>query len=508
MDLEQWLGERTFHHSQFSDVGHLVKLKKAQGQTISLCFPCLNEQKTIGKEIRVLKRALMEHQPLLDEILVVDSGSTDRTCRIAARHGAAVHLASDYLPEMGSLRGKGENLWKSLYLAKGSILVWVDADIRNIHPKFVYGLVGPLLMEPEIGYVKAFYRRPIRSGHRLRPGGGRVTELLVRPFLSLLYPDLSMLAQPLSGEYAGRRSVLEQVPFLSGYPVEVGLLIDIEQRFGIQSIAQVDMDVRVHRNQSIDRLRSMSCAILAVLMMRSEQLGKLALLEGLGHEINLVRKDGSAYIRATEEIRGQQRPAMISVSAYRRQRGIPDDDLAVIENADRRKPTARLMNIAQLFRESLTSLELKARTRDGAFAELAEMVTRVRPAARAELIVEHLNARERQMSTVIGHGIAIPHALTSEVTEPLILMGRSKRGVSFASSLFHRPVRLLFVIIAPEADRERYLAILSSLARLLRHRKVSEGLLRARSPVEAISLLRKYETLARLQAELGVGGRA
>jgi glucosyl-3-phosphoglycerate synthase len=262
MDLERWLGERTFHHSQFSDIAHLVKLKRAQGLTISLCFPSLNEQKTIGREIRVLKRALMDRHRLLDEILVVDSGSTDRTRKIAARQGAAVHLADDHLPEMGRLRGKGENLWKSLYLAKGNILVWIDADIRNIHPKFVYGLVGPLLMYPEIGYVKAFYRRPIRTGRRLRPGGGRVTELLVRPFLSLLYPDLSLMAQPLSGEYAGRRSVLERVPFLSGYAVEVGLLIDIEQRFGIQSIAQVDLDVRVHRNQPIDRLRSMSSAIV------------------------------------------------------------------------------------------------------------------------------------------------------------------------------------------------------------------------------------------------------
>jgi glucosyl-3-phosphoglycerate synthase len=507
MDLEQWLAERTFHHSQFSDIAHLVKLKRAQGLTISLCFPSLNEEKTIGREIRVLKRALMDRHPLLDEILVVDSGSSDRTRKIAARHGAEVHLADDELPEMGRLRGKGENLWKSLYLATGNILVWIDSDIRNIHPKFVYGLVGPLLTYPEIGYVKAFYRRPIRIGHRLRPGGGRVTELLVRPFLSLLYPDLSLLAQPLSGEYAGRRSLLERVPFLSGYPVEVGLLIDIEQRFGIQSIAQVDLDVRVHRNQPIDSLRNMSCAILSVLMMRSEQLGKLALLEGLGHEINLVRKDGHAYIRATEEIPGKQRPPMISVASYRLQRGIPEDDLAVIESSGRRRPAARMLNIAHLFQERLVNLELKARTRDAALAELADLVRLTSPASDPERIVEQLKRREGQMSTVIGHGVAIPHALTAEVAEPTILFGRSKRGVGFASSLFHRPVRLLFVIIAPEAERTRYLEILSSLARLLSHRKVGEGLLRVRSAAEAISVLRKYEALVRLQAELGVGGR-
>ena len=508
MDLEQWLAERTFHHSQFADIAQLVGLKRAQGLSITLCFPSLNEEKTIGREIRVLKRSLMDHHPLLDQILVVDSGSTDRTRKVAARLGAEVCLADEHLPEMGRLRGKGENLWKSLYLAGGDILVWVDSDIRNIHPKFVYGLVGPLLMYPEIGYVKAFYRRPIRVGRRLRPGGGRVTELLVRPFLNLLYPDLSLLAQPLSGEYAGRRSLLERVPFLSGYPVEVGLLIDIEQRFGIQSIAQVDLDVRVHRNQPIDSLRSMSCAILSVLMTRSEQLGKLALLEGLGHEINLVRKDGRAYIRATEEIRGKQRPPMISVASYRLKRGIPDDDLAVIESSDRRTPAARMLGIAHLFQEPLVNLELKARSRDAALAELAQRITAAWPDADPDRIAEQLRRRERQMSTAVGHGIAIPHAITAEVEEPVILLGRSRRGVSFASTLFHRPVRLLFVILAPEAERGQYLEILSSLARLLRHRKVGESLLRVRTAAEAVAVLRKHEALARLQAELGMGGRA
>lgn len=501
MELEDWLAARTFHHSQFGDVVRLVELKRTQGLTISLCLPTLNEQRTIGREIRLLKRSLMDRQPLLDQILVVDSGSTDRTRKIASRMGAEVHLAEEHLPEMGPLRGKGENLWKSLYLAKGDILVWIDADIRNIHPKFVYGLVGPLLMFPEIGYVKAFYRRPLRAGHRLRPGGGRVTELLVRPFLSLLYPDLSMLAQPLSGEYAGRRSLLERVPFLSGYPVEVGLLIDIEQRFGMQAIAQVDLDVRVHRNQSIERLRTMSGAILSVLMMRSEQLGKLALLEGLGHELNLVQKDGPAYSRATEEIRGKQRPPMISVASYRRRRGIPDDDLGVIESAG--PPADRTVTVGPLLQEPLVDLELRARARDAALAELVQLLKRTHPGADIPRVCEQLRKREQQMSTVVGHGIALPHAITAEVAEPVILLGRSRLGVSFASSLFHRPVRLLFLVLAPEAERARYLQILSALARLLRRRAVRDGLLRAHSANEALSLLRKHEALLRLQAELG-----
>ena len=505
MDIEEWLAKRTFHHSQFSQVQQLVELKRAQGLAITLCLPALNEEKTIGREIRVIKRALMDRCPLLDEILVVDSGSTDRTRKIAARMGAEVHLAEEYLREMGHPRGKGENLWKSLYLSRGDILVWIDSDIRNIHPKFVYGLVGPLLMDPEIGYVKAFYRRPIRAGYRLRPGGGRVTELLVRPFLSLLYPDLSMLAQPLSGEYAGRRSLLERVPFLSGYSVEVGLLIDIEQRFGIQSIAQVDLDVRIHRNQSIESLRRMSCAILAVLMTRSEKAGKLALLEGLGREVNLVRKDGGTYFRATEEVHGQERPPMITVPAYRALRGIPDDDLAVIEGSS--SPVPRGVGVANLFQERLIDLDLRARGRDAALAELVQLPHQAGLVADPGAVVQQLIERERQMSTVVGHGLAIPHVLTAEVAEPVILLGRSRRGVAFSSSLFRRPVRLLFVILAPQSEQGRYLEILSSLARLLKHRKVGERLLQATSSAEAVSVVRKYEALMRLQAELGVGGR-
>ena len=281
MDLDDWVEERTFHHSRFRDIGRLVELKREQGLTISLCLPALNEAATIGKEIAVLRRALVQRHPLLDEIVVVDSGSTDRTQQIAARHGALVYAADECLPELESLRGKGENLWKSLFLCQGDLIVWVDSDIRNIHPKFVYGLIGPLLENPEIGYVKAFYKRPIRAGRRLIPGGGRVTELLVRPFLNLFWVDLSVLAQPLSGEYAGRRRLLERMPFFSGYGVEIGLLIDIERRFGVQAMAQVDMDERIHRNQSIESLRRMSFAILSVLITRTEEVGKLALLHEL-----------------------------------------------------------------------------------------------------------------------------------------------------------------------------------------------------------------------------------
>ena len=500
LDPEDWIKKRTFHHSQFSDIEALVRLKEEQHLTISLCFPTLNEAKTIGKEIRVIKQALQERHRLLDEIIVVDSGSTDRTRQIAEKHGAAVFLADDYLSELGCYRGKGENLWKSLYFAGGDIIAWVDADIKNIDPKFVYGLVGPLLAEPEIGYVKAFYKRPIHMGHRLRPGGGRVTELLVRPFLSLLFPDLSLLAQPLSGEYAGRRNLLERVPFYSGYAVEVGLLIDIERQFGIQSIAQVDMDVRVHRNQPIDSLRRMSYAILSVLMKRSEDIGKLALLEGLGRQINLVKKDGTMYLHDTELVPGSERPPMITVPAYRKKRGIPDDDLGAIEGAvETRSKTA---GVGHLFRKSLINLNLNATNRDEALTELVGLLQVRKLASEPDSILSALQGRERQMSTAIGHGVAVPHILSDQITEPLILLGRSEHGINFSSSILRRQVHLIFMILANESARDYYLEILSSLARLLKHRKVIDSLMRAGSPHEAISMLKKHEALIRLRGEL------
>ena len=154
MELHDWLKYRTFHHSQFNDIQQLVALKKARGSTISFCFPTLNEEKTIGKEIKIIKKVLMDKHSLLDEIAVVDSGSTDRTREIARKLGADVYSENDILPETGSYPGKGENLWKSLYLLKGDILVSIDSDIRNMHPKFVYGLIGPLLLNPEIGIMK------------------------------------------------------------------------------------------------------------------------------------------------------------------------------------------------------------------------------------------------------------------------------------------------------------------------------------------------------------------
>jgi glucosyl-3-phosphoglycerate synthase len=166
MDLNAWLKSNTFHHSQFRDLRELVAAKEKAGLTISLCIPTLNEEKTIGKEVVIFRSELMQRYPLIDEIAIIDSGSTDKTLEIAAAFGADTYLAGDILPDVEPKRGKGENLWKAVYQLKGDIIVYIDADIKNIHPRFVYGLVGPLIQRPEVQYVKAFYDRP----PRVQPG--------------------------------------------------------------------------------------------------------------------------------------------------------------------------------------------------------------------------------------------------------------------------------------------------------------------------------------------------
>jgi glucosyl-3-phosphoglycerate synthase len=260
----------------------------------------------------------MDRYPLLDEIAVIDSSSKDNTRKVAEQFGARVFTSKVILPKYGTFRGKGENLWKSLYVLEGDIIVWVDADISNISPKFVYGLLGPLLEDDRIGYVKAFYERPIRSSKGISAsGGGRVTEILVRPLFSLFFPDLARFIQPLSGEYAGRRSLLERLPFSVGYGVELGHLIDILQLEGIEALAQVDLDMRIHRNQSTEALGRMSYGILHTFFERVEQYGKSKLLCALGdRHISLEREETEHRVLKTE-ISAVERPPMIEIPEYR-----------------------------------------------------------------------------------------------------------------------------------------------------------------------------------------------
>ena len=275
-DNQKWLDQNTFHHGEFWDILDLVKEKEKKGLTISLCIPTLNEEKTIGKEVLILKSELMERYPLIDEFAVIDSGSKDRTLEVANSYGADTYLASNILPEVGDKRGKGENLWKAIHQLKGDIICYVDADISNIHPRFVYGLIAPLIQKDQVQYVKAFYDRPLNYSSGLRAsGGGRVTEILIRPLFSLFYPELTNIIQPLSGEYAARREVLEIIPFPIGYGVETSHLLDLYQKFGIDAFAQTDLDRRVHRNQTTNALGKMSFGILQTFINRLHSQGKI-----------------------------------------------------------------------------------------------------------------------------------------------------------------------------------------------------------------------------------------
>jgi len=319
MKSDQWLAERTFHHSNFWDIKWLVEEKKKQGLSISLCLPTLNEESTIGKTIIILKSELHDRYPLLDEIAVIDSGSTDKTCSIAKSFGADVYDASEHLTEEGVRSGKGENLWKALYLLKGDIIVYVDTDIKNIHPRFVYGLVGPLIQAPEVHYVKAFYDRPIAFSGSLRPtGGGRVTEILIRPLFSLFFPELTAILQPLSGEYAGRRSILEKIAFPVGYGVETAMLIDIYEQLGLYAFAQTDLDRRVHRNQETIALGRMAFGVLRTFMSRLKREQLVELKNALPSIMRQYQADDGVYRQVEYEIEEFERQPMIDVEAYRR----------------------------------------------------------------------------------------------------------------------------------------------------------------------------------------------
>lgn len=316
--VDKWFAENTYHADEFKSIDQLVELKQTQGVTISLALPALNEEATVGNVITTLKHALMDKAPLLDEIVLIDSNSTDRTREIAAELGVPVFIHQELLPQLGARRGKGEALWKSLLVTRGDIVLWIDTDIVNIHPRFVYGVLGPMLVDPTIQFVKGFYRRPLKVGDKLQAGGGgRVTELTARPLLNLFYPELSGVIQPLSGEYGGRRSALEQLSFYSGYGVETGLLIGMYEKFGLNSIAQSDLQERIHHNQPLEALSKMSFAILQTVVRKLEQRYHLAILEDVNRSMKLIRHKRGTYFLDVEEIAERERPPMLEIADYR-----------------------------------------------------------------------------------------------------------------------------------------------------------------------------------------------
>lgn len=318
-EINNWLTTNMYHNSEFSDIRALVDMKEKTGESISLCLPTLNEETTIGPIAKTIRKELSVKFPLIDEIIVVDSGSTDGTKDAALDAGAVFYYAADCLKAEGLHKGKGENLWKSIFLADGDIIVWIDSDIKNIHPKFAYGVIGPLLKRKELLFCKGFYERPLMVGSSLRhSGGGRVTEILMRPLINHFFPNLSGFIQPLSGEYGGRRKLLESIPFFTGYGVEIGLLIDIVSNFGLDSMAQVDLDVRVHRNQKLENLGKMAFGILQSFFKRCHELEIIDLTHAMEDTFREVTSDIVGYDVITKNIKEFERAPMLEVDDYRK----------------------------------------------------------------------------------------------------------------------------------------------------------------------------------------------
>ncbi|MGQ9474951.1 MAG: glucosyl-3-phosphoglycerate synthase [Actinomycetota bacterium] len=313
-----WSEGNTFHHCQFEDLGRLLELKRRAGKTVSVCLPSLNEASTIGPILETIVEELMTRVPLVDQLCVVDGGSKDGTIEQARKAGAEVYRQEEILSGRYAPQGKGDALWRSMYCMRGDIIIWMDSDIRNFHPRFVYGILGPLLTRPDIRFVKGFYQRPFRAEHRLLPtGGGRVTELVARPLLSLFYPELTALIQPLSGEYGGDRSLLESIPFFSGYGVEIGMLIDIYSRYGMEVIGQVDLEERHHRNQTLPALGRMAFQVMQAVLVRLQEEGRLSFSEGYRTEITQVDYRDGEYILDTRRLPVEERPPISQLQEYR-----------------------------------------------------------------------------------------------------------------------------------------------------------------------------------------------
>jgi glucosyl-3-phosphoglycerate synthase len=308
-----WFTRRSSHASQWS-VARLLAAKGAS--TVSVVLPALNEQATVGRIVERIRRDLVERHPLVDELVVMDSGSGDDTIQVAAAAGARVVRREDVLPEFEPRPGKGEVLWRSLAATTGDVVAFVDSDLRDFTSVFVLGLLGPLLTDPSVQFVKATYDRPLQAGEKVvATGGGRVTELLARPLLALHWPELTGFVQPLGGEYAARRSLLEQLPFASGYGVEFGLLVDVYERAGLDAMAQVDLSRRKHRNSDLHKLGRMALEILQVAEARLGRRVEPPVV------LSQFARSGDSYRISDSDMTVLERPPMAGVASYRTPRG-------------------------------------------------------------------------------------------------------------------------------------------------------------------------------------------
>ncbi|CAN5907659.1 glucosyl-3-phosphoglycerate synthase [soil metagenome] len=275
MDAADWFTNRSYEYSEFGDLAELGRLKRDQRLTVSLILPCRNVADTVGGIIDQV-HGVNETAQLVDEVLAVDADSEDGTAEIAASHGALVYSENDLMSRHGPAHGKGDAMWRALSVAKGDLVMYVDADTKDFKPQLVYGILGPILSVPQIRYVKAAYRRPFKKGESLEPdGGGRVTELSTKPLFNLFYPELTGFVQPLAGEFVADADLFRSIPFLTGYAVETGIMIDVLKQVGLGAMAQVDLGTRQNRHQELRDLSRMSYAVLRAVARRLREDGRL-----------------------------------------------------------------------------------------------------------------------------------------------------------------------------------------------------------------------------------------
>ncbi|MER6076888.1 glucosyl-3-phosphoglycerate synthase [Streptomyces sp. NPDC001833] len=305
-EVERWLATRSWSVSD-RPLHRVMAAKRSSGQTVSVVLPALNEEETVGDIVAIIRHDLMQQVPLVDEIVVVDSGSTDRTAAVAAAAGARVVHRDAILPRIPAVPGKGEVLWRSLLVTTGDVVCFVDADLREFSSDFVTGIVSPLLTDPDVDLVKAMYDRPLGGA---AGQGGRVTELMARPLLNMHWPQLAGFVQPLGGEYAARRSLLEQLPFPVGYGVELGMLVDALHLVGLDALAQVDVGVRKHRHQDGQALGRMSAAIY-----RTAQL-RLARGHLIRPSLTQFERGEDGFEPRTYSVDTEERPPMVEITEY------------------------------------------------------------------------------------------------------------------------------------------------------------------------------------------------
>lgn len=273
---EQWAKRRTFHHSLYP----AERIAEEREVGVSVCLPARECAGTVGEIVSTLTR--LREVGAIDEIVVVDAASGDGTAQVAERAGAKVVQERELMGEMGPVLGKGDAMWRALSVLEGELIVFLDADSEGFSEHFAGGLLGPLVCEPGVEFVKAFYRRPFeQDGISLPEGGGRVNHLMARPALALFYPQLGAVRQPLAGEVAARRDLLERVPFATGYGVEIAMLIDVWREVGLDGLAQVDLEVHHNRHQPLAALSDMAETVLAAIVRRLASEGRLS-LDGIG----------------------------------------------------------------------------------------------------------------------------------------------------------------------------------------------------------------------------------